>query len=274
VADRSGLHVAIIMDGNGRWATARGLPRTAGHVRGADAVRRTVEAAPALGIRTLSLYAFSSDNWRRPATEVRALLRLFARHLHAEAATLATRGVRLSVIGCRERLPRPLRAAIARAERRTAGGRALDLRLAIDYSARDAIVRAAARLAPGETGRAAFARRLAEAYGADAAPDVDLVVRTGGERRLSDFLLWECAYAELYFTPQAWPDFSRDELAAAIADFRARTRRFGRIAAAKALTSASRASQLAASSAGFAGPSEIKRAQFPRGGGRARARAR
>ena len=227
--DQAGLHVAVIMDGNGRWATARGLPRTAGHARGAAAVRRTVEAAPALGIRMLSLYAFSSDNWRRPPAEVRALLRLFARYLRAEAPALAARGVRLSVIGCRDRLPPPLAAAITRAERRTAGGRALDLRIAIDYSARDAIVRAAARLSPGETGRAAFARRLAEAYGADGAPDVDLVVRTGGERRLSDFLLWECAYAELHFTPRAWPDFGREDLAAAVADFRARTRRFGGI---------------------------------------------
>src|SRR5436309_941137 len=147
--DQAGLHVAVIMDGNGRWATARGLPRTAGHARGAAAVRRTVEAAPALGIRMLSLYAFSSDNWRRPPAEVRALLRLFARYLRAEAPALAARGVRLSVIGCRDRLPPPLAAAITRAERRTAAGRALDLRIAIDYSARDAIVRAAARLSPG-----------------------------------------------------------------------------------------------------------------------------
>jgi undecaprenyl diphosphate synthase len=225
------LHVAVIMDGNGRWATARGLPRTAGHVQGAAAVRRIVEAAPALGIRTLSLYAFSSDNWRRPTGEVRTLLRLFARHLRSQAGTLAAHGVRLSVIGSRDRLPPPLVAAIARAERRTAGGRALDLRIAIDYSARDAIVRAAARLAPGETGRAEFTRRLAEAYGADGAPDVDLVVRTGGEHRLSDFLLWECAYAELYFTPRAWPDFDGEDLAEAIADFRGRTRRFGGVAA-------------------------------------------
>jgi len=229
--DSGELHVAIIMDGNGRWATARGLPRTAGHAQGAVAVRQIVEAAPALGIRTLSLYAFSSDNWRRPTAEVRALLHLFARHLRSEAPTLAAHDVRLSVIGARHRLPPSLVAAIAGAERRTAGGRALDLRIAIDYSARDAIVRAAARLAPGEAGRVAFTRRLAEAYGADGAPDVDLVVRTGGERRLSDFLLWECAYAELYFTPRAWPDFDAGDLAAAVADFRGRTRRFGGIAA-------------------------------------------
>ena len=228
---RKGLHVAVIMDGNGRWATARGLARTAGHARGAEAVRRTVEAAPSLGIRTLTLYAFSGDNWKRPAPEVQALLQLFARHLRSETATLAERGVRLTVIGRRDRLPAPLAAAIARAEHRTAGGRVLDLRLAIDYSAREAIVRAAVRLAPEETGQAAFARRLAEAYGADRAPDVDLVVRTGGERRLSDFLLWESAYAELYFTPRAWPDFGRDDLAAAVADFRGRARRFGGLAA-------------------------------------------
>jgi len=225
--NNDGLHVAVIMDGNGRWATARALPRTAGHVRGADAVRRTVEAAAGLGIRTLTLYAFSADNWQRPPAEVRALLRLFARHLRSETPTLAARGIRLTVIGRRDRLPRPLAAAIVAAERRTAGGRALDLRIAIDYSARDAIVRAAARLAPGETGRAAFARRLAEACHAATAPDVDLVVRTGGERRLSDFLLWESAYAELYFTPRAWPDFDREDLAAAVADFRTRVRRFG-----------------------------------------------
>lgn len=203
---RVGLHVAVIMDGNGRWATARGLPRTAGHVRGAEAVRRTVEAAPDLGIRTLSLYAFSSENWKRPPAEVRALLGVFARHLRSETPSLAARGVRLSVIGRRDRLPRPLAAAVARAERRTAGGRALDLRIAIDYSAREAIAR-------GQIG-----------------PDVDLVVRTGGERRLSDFLLWESAYAELYFTPRAWPDFGREDLEAAIADFRGRTRTFGDVA--------------------------------------------
>jgi len=202
------LHVAIVMDGNGRWATARGLPRTAGHLRGADAVRRTVEAAPDLGIRTLTLYAFSSDNWKRPRSEVRTLLRLFARHLRSEAPTLASRGVRLTIIGRRDRLPAALAAAIARAERRTAGGRTLELRIAIDYSARDAIVR-------GQIG-----------------PDVDLVVRTGGEQRLSDFLLWESAYAELYFTPRAWPDFGREDLAAAVADFRGRQRRFGGIDAA------------------------------------------
>jgi undecaprenyl diphosphate synthase len=230
-ASQAGLHVAIIMDGNGRWATARGLPRTAGHLRGADAVRRTVEAAPDLGIRTLTLFAFSGDNWKRPPDEVQTLLRLFARHLRTETGTLATRGVRLRVIGRRDRLPAALVASIERAEHATAGGRLLDLRIAIDYSAREAIARAAARLGPGEQGRAAFALRLAEACAVDAMPDVDLVIRTGGERRLSDFLLWESAYAELHFTPRAWPDFGRDDLAAAVADFRGRERRFGGLVA-------------------------------------------
>jgi undecaprenyl diphosphate synthase len=228
---QAGLHVAIIMDGNGRWATARGLPRTAGHLRGADAVRRTVEAAPDLGIRTLTLFAFSGDNWKRPPDEVQTLLRLFARHLRTETGTLAARGVRLRVIGRRDRLPVALVVSIERAERATAGGRLLDLRIAIDYSAREAIVRAAARLGPDERGRAAFALRLAEACAADAMPDVDLVIRTGGERRLSDFLLWESAYAELHFTPRAWPDFGREDLATAVADFRGRERRFGGLVA-------------------------------------------
>ena len=230
--NQTGLHVAVIMDGNGRWAVARALPRTVGHARGAAAVRRTVEAAPALGIRTLTLYAFSADNWRRPATEVAALLRLFTRYLRSETAELAARGVRLTVIGRRDRLPRSLVAAIVGAERHTTGGRALDLRIAIDYSARDAIVAAARRLRPAERGRAAFARRLAEACHAGSMPDVDLVVRTGGEHRLSDFLLWETAYAELYFTPRAWPDFGGEDLAAALADFHGRTRRFGGLATA------------------------------------------
>ena len=218
------------MDGNGRWATSRGLPRTAGHARGADAVRRTVEAAPGLGIHTLTLYAFSADNWQRPAAEVQALLRLFAIHLRTETSTLASRGVRLTVIGRRDRLPSPLTVAIAAAEQQTAEGRVLDLRIAIDYSARDAILGAASRLLPGERERSAFARRLAEACHAPAASDVDLVVRTGGERRLSDFLLWESAYAELYFTARPWPDFDRQDLAAAVTDFHTRTRRFGAVA--------------------------------------------
>ena len=197
------LHVAIIMDGNGRWATRRGLPRAAGHRAGADAVRRAVEAAPDLGIGALTLYAFSSDNWRRPPSEVATLMRLFARHLHTEAPRLTANGVRLTVVGRRDRLPALLVAAIETAERATADGDRLHLRLAVDYSARAAI-RAGTLL-----------------------PDVDLLVRTGGEQRLSDFLLWECAYAELWFSDRMWPDVGAADLAAAVAAFEARERRFG-----------------------------------------------
>ncbi len=201
-------HIAIIMDGNGRWAQARGLPRRAGHRAGAAAVRRAIEAAPSLGIAALTLYAFSADNWRRPRAEVQSLLTLLRTYLRDETARCVEQGVRLEVIGRRDRLPIPLRAAIAAAERATSGGRTLDLRLAIDYSARDAIARGEAPL-----------------------PDVDLLVRTGGEQRLSDFLLRECAYAELYFTPCAWPDFDGASLAAAVAEFGRRQRRFGGLTA-------------------------------------------
>jgi undecaprenyl diphosphate synthase len=225
---RAPLHVAVIMDGNGRWAAARGFPRLAGHRRGAAAVRRTVEAAPALGIATLTLFAFSSDNWKRPPGEVRGLMALFREFLRAEARPLAARGVRLSVIGRRDRLPAPVRRAAASAEAVTADGHRLHLRVAVDYSARDAILRAArGRRAPAAPTRAAFARRLGRVYGGGDAPDVDLLIRTGGEQRLSDFLLWESAYAELWFTARMWPDFGPADLAAAVADFHRRERRFG-----------------------------------------------
>jgi undecaprenyl diphosphate synthase len=200
---QSTLHVAIIMDGNGRWATRRGLPRAAGHRRGAEAVRRVVEAAPGQGVGALTLFAFSADNWKRPASEVASLMRLFARHLQTETPRLIENGVRLEVVGRRDRLPLPLIKAITRAEQATAGGATLHLRLAVDYSAREAI--RAGRLLP----------------------EVDLLIRTGGEQRLSDFLLWECAYAELYFTDTLWPDFGAADLAAAIREFHSRQRRFG-----------------------------------------------
>ena len=218
------LHVAIIMDGNGRWATARGRSRTAGHVAGVEAVRRTVEAAADLGIGTLTLFAFSSDNWRRPDQEVRALMRLFRSYLRAEAAKCARNGIRISVIGRRDRLTRGLVATIEEAERVTAGAAGADsfhLRIAVDYSARDAILRAAGRL-NGDLSREAFSRLLA-----GPTPDVDLLIRTGGEKRLSDFLLWECAYAELVFLDRMWPDFGAADLAAAVDEFQHRERRFG-----------------------------------------------
>ena len=226
----SGMHVAMIMDGNGRWANARGLPRVAGHRAGAKAVRRVVEAAPGLGVGTLTLYAFSSDNWQRPPREVGALMRLFRSYLASETQRLLENGVRLTVIGRRDRLPEVLARAIAGAEEATAGGTRLHLRLAIDYSAREAILRAAALAAGREVGRGEFEALLGAAVGSqEPAPDVDLLVRSGGEQRLSDFLLWECAYAELWFTPRMWPDFDAAALAEAVADFRRRDRRFGRV---------------------------------------------
>ena len=222
----SGLHVAVVMDGNGRWATARGRARAVGHRRGAEVVPRIVEAAPDLGISTLTLYAFSAENWKRPEPEVLGLMALFKRFLVRQCAALALRDVRFTILGRRDRLPADLRATVTTTELATARNRRLHLRLAVDYSARDAIVDAARRLAEGDRTRADFARRLGEAYGDDAA-DVDLLIRTGGEQRLSDFLLWECAYAELLFVPKMWPDFSPADLADALEIFNRRQRTFG-----------------------------------------------
>ncbi len=223
----TGLHVAIIMDGNGRWACARGLPRVAGHRAGVETVRRVVQAAPELGVGTLTLYAFSSDNWQRPQPEVTTLLRLLHEYLLAESDSCAAHRIRVTVVGRRERLSRGLREAIEATEAATAGGNALHLRLAVDYSSREAIFRAACRFYKvTEVTRASFAGVLAE-VNRDGAPDVDLLIRTGGEQRLSDFLLWEAAYAELVFTPRMWPEFSVADLEAAVAEFHARERRFG-----------------------------------------------
>jgi undecaprenyl diphosphate synthase len=218
--------VAVIMDGNGRWALRRGLPRSAGHHAGVDAIRRVVEAAPEVGIGTLSLFAFSSDNWARPAEEVQILMALFARFLRDEAGPLRAHDVRLSVIGRRDRLQPELVSAIAAAEALTVRGTRLHLRVAVDYSSRNAILEAARLGGLDDPTREAFAIRLGDTYGAPA-PDVDLLIRTGGEQRLSDFLLWESAYAELFFTARMWPDFREDDLAAAVAEFRGRDRRFG-----------------------------------------------
>jgi len=209
------------MDGNGRWALGRGLPRVAGHRAGAEAVRRVVEAAPDLGIGVLTLFAFSADNWRRPAAEVTALMKLFAQFLASETARCIETGVRLEVIGRRDRLEKPLNQAIARAEALTADGKRLLLRVAVDYSGREAILRAAREL-PALSGEA-----LAGVLG----PPVDLLIRTGGERRLSDFLLWESAYAELVFSRRMWPDFDANDLEGAVLEFRGRERRFGGVPA-------------------------------------------
>ena len=223
------LHVAIIMDGNGRWAQARNLPRSAGHRAGAENVRRVAEAALHLGVGTLTLYAFSADNWRRPQAEVGTLMRLLHEYLLTQTNACIDHGVRLSVLGRRDRLSRTLREAIEVAEAATAAGDGLHLRFAVDYSARDAIFRAATRFYKvTELSAKSFAATLAE-VNHDGAQDVDLLIRTGGEQRLSDFLLWESAYAELYFTNKMWPDFAAEDLDSALAEFRARERRFGAI---------------------------------------------
>ncbi len=206
IQSSSPIHTAIIMDGNGRWAQNRGLPRCLGHRRGAQALRRVVEAAPAFGVRLLTLYAFSADNWNRPRDEVESLMALLADQLREQARTCQSQGVRMEMIGRRDRLPVSVVQAAAFAEDLTSSGTRLHLRLAIDYSARASI------------------------RGSAVGEDVDLLIRTGGEQRLSDFLLWECAYAELFFTPCLWPDFGPEELSAAVHTFRARHRRFGSIA--------------------------------------------
>ncbi len=205
-------HLAIIMDGNGRWASQRGAPRTVGHLNGARAMRTIVAHCATIGVPQLTLYAFSSDNWRRPTTEVHGLLSLFTSHCRRNTAALARAGIRLSVIGRRDRLPLPLVDAIHTAEAATQHGDRMHLRVAIDYSSRTAIMHA------GEAPSGEPPSLL---------PPVDLLVRTGGERRLSDFLLWECAYAELLFLDVLWPDMTPRMLDTACADFAHRDRRFG-----------------------------------------------
>ena len=222
----SGLHVAIISDGSGRWATSRGLPRSAGHRAGAETARRVIEAAPRLGIHTLTLFALSSANWKRPAPEVNAILRLLHEYLLTETAHCIEEGVRLSIIGRRDRVPATLRQAIADSEAATANGTRLHLRLAIDYSAREAIFHAACRFYKvTELSPESFSRVLAEVL-RGGSTEVDLLIRTGGEQRLSDFLLWECAFAEFVFVRKAWPDFAVADLEAALEEFghRERTR--------------------------------------------------
>ena len=229
---RGSLHVAIIMDGNGRWATARGLPRTAGHRAGVRTARAIVEAARRAEVGMLTLYAFSSDNWGRPQREVTALMRLFRRTLLAESRRCADNGVRLSVIGRRDRLPAILRQTIDEAEAMTASCTDMQLRVAVDYSARDAILRAAALAQGRSLSRDQFAELLAQAdHGGAGTRDVDLLIRTGGDQRLSDFLLWECAYAELAFTRRLWPEFTARDLLEMLDDFERRERRFGGVPA-------------------------------------------
>ena len=218
------LHVAIIMDGNGRWAQHRSLPRLAGHRAGVETLRRIVEAAPPLGVGTLTVYAFSADNWRRPQQEVNALMILFGNYLRKEVRRCAKEGIRVSLIGRRDRLPTGLLPLIEHMESATSHGRNMHLRLAIDYSSRDAILSAVNANPQVPLTRTTLSELLG--------PDVDFVIRTSGEQRLSDFLLWECAYAEMYFTTRHWPEFEARDLEQALESFHARDRRYGALGAA------------------------------------------
>jgi len=229
-------HLAIIMDGNGRWATRRGKPRTQGHQAGTDAARRIVRAVAERGIPILTVYAFSSENWSRPGHEVRRLMSLFRRALDRETDRLNENGVRLNFIGRREAFSRSLRNGMARAEQLTRDNTRLILNIAASYGGRDDIVEASRALAE-RVSRGELApedideQRFAEATALAGQPDPDLFIRTGGERRLSNYLLWNLAYTELYFCDTLWPDFGEADLDAALADFAARERRFGGLAA-------------------------------------------
>jgi undecaprenyl diphosphate synthase len=226
------VHVAIVMDGNGRWAKARGLPRTAGHRRGAEAVRRTVESAAELGIGYLTLFGFSAENWRRPLREIDDLMGLLRLYLRAEVAALHENGVRLAVIGDRARLAPDIVGMIEAAEVLTRGNSRLALTVALSYGGRQDIVQAARRLAADvEAGRRALEEideaSLDASLWTAGIPDPDLVIRTSGERRLSNFLIWQSAYAEFVFLDTLWPDFGRSDLEHAIREFHGRERRYG-----------------------------------------------
>ena len=226
-AAASQLHVAIICDGNGRWATSRALPRSAGHRAGAEAARRVIRSAPHLGIHTLTLFALSSANWTRPAAEIAAILQLLQEYLIAESSHCLDEGIRLNIIGRRDRLPSNLRETIADSEALTAKGNKLHLRLAIDYSARHSIFQAASKFYKvTDLSSEAFSNVLAEVQ-RGGSTDVDLLIRTGGEQRLSDFLLWECAFAEFCFLPKRWPDFTPKDLRDAVKEFEQRERTRG-----------------------------------------------
>jgi undecaprenyl diphosphate synthase len=226
------VHVAIIMDGNGRWAKARGLPRTVGHQRGAEAVRRTVRGAAELGIRYLTLFGFSSENWKRPAAEIDDLMGLLRLYLRGEIAELDRNGVRLRVVGERERLGPEIVRLIEDAEERTRSNARLNLTVALSYGGRAEIARAARLIAAavkageievGDIDETCFARYLLTA----GIPDPDLLIRTSGEQRISNFLLWQSAYTELLFLDRLWPDFSKDDLEDAVREFSRRDRRYG-----------------------------------------------
>jgi undecaprenyl diphosphate synthase len=225
-------HVAIIMDGNGRWAKARGLPRVAGHRRGADAVRHVIRGAAELGVPMLTLFAFSTENWTRPADEVSDLMGLLRHYLRSELEELSRNGARLRVVGDRSRLARDIVSDIADAETRTRANARIDVNICINYGARDEIVAAARNLArkaaageiaPERIDEDLFERSLLTA----GMPDPDLLIRTSGEQRISNFMLWQCAYAELVFVDALWPDFGKEHLEQAITEYRRRERRYG-----------------------------------------------
>jgi undecaprenyl diphosphate synthase len=224
------MHIAIIMDGNGRWASQRGLPRTAGHRAGAKAVDKIVEAAARHGIATLSLYAFSADNWRRPQGEVGALFALLRRYLLTQTPRCLQQSIRINVIGRRDRLAPEVVRTIEHSERATEHCTGMRLRIAVDYSSQHSLLESCRRMAaePGAD-RARFMQHLADVDHSTTVADVDLLIRTGGEKRLSDFLLWECAYAELHFVECFWPDFDADAFEQAIEEYAKRERRFGQI---------------------------------------------
>jgi undecaprenyl diphosphate synthase len=226
-------HVAIIMDGNGRWAEARRLPRSEGHKAGAEPVRTILKAAKREGVRHLTLYTFSTENWRRSKEEVENLFELLVRYIDSETLELLASGVRLRAIGDLERLPAEALEALREAEKATAGNIDLTLTLALSYGSRAELAAAARRLAlKAKAGlidpEAIDERALASEMWSGDLPDVDLLIRTGGDIRVSNFLLWGLAYAELHFTDTLWPDFGERDFAAALADFRSRERRFGR----------------------------------------------
>jgi undecaprenyl diphosphate synthase len=251
------MHIAIIMDGNGRWASHRGLPRTAGHRAGAKAVDKVVEAAARHGIGTLSLYAFSADNWRRPQAEVGALFTLLRRYLLTQTPRCLERSIRINVVGRRDRLAPDVLHTIEHSERTTAQCAGMRLRIAVDYSAQHSLLESCRRMAletsadrlreagtgcsrepsadrsrEASTDRSRFKEHLADIdHSVAVTPDVDLLIRTGGEKRLSDFLLWECAYAELYFVDSFWPDFDENAFARALDEYAKRERRFGQVGA-------------------------------------------
>jgi undecaprenyl diphosphate synthase len=228
-------HIAIIMDGNGRWAQRRRLPRVAGHTKGLDAVRTIVEACAARGVEFLTLFAFSSENWRRPVDEVSFLMRLFISALEREIARLHTNGIRLHVVGDLSMFEPRIQELVRRAQAKTAANTGLTLTIAANYGGRWDILQATRKIAQQcvdagamqNVDEASFAQHLAMAY----APEPDLFIRTGGEQRVSNFLLWQLAYTELYFTDVFWPDFNDAELSKAIASYRERERRFGRTSA-------------------------------------------